>query len=404
MKNIALVVGRGVDGCGVQAFVIEQYRWYVKNGFNPRVLVVDDKKWSRKESHTNDGFEFFRLEKAGIPETFQKALDASDLVILNSLPSVGHSEKCIAAFYDCLDKVKVPVVLVQHDHASMSIRRNARIEDAIKKADVIFGHADTSDFAKLVAETTSSGVMDLFGDGEVEKRVIGFQPGLDFAPIRVKYWKPIEEHDVMLHRWIGRTTSWKGYVQMFKFHNELLRGFGAKTIMEGIERSPAFLGFRELSEFEDVMTSNPDTTQYKTDMPVYVHSIFKKHEMLERMSKTGFGYQLSVLDSKFIDRSIEYTHCEIACTGTIPVFRKLYGQRCTHRKTGNRLFSDKNTGTVWFDDDNMQETLDTIKKLTTDVGMRAEWREMAYEYYKEHQDAEYTFREMHDHIIRELNK
>lgn len=120
--------------------------------------------------------------------------------------------------------------------------------------------------------------------------------------------------------------------------------------------------------------------------------------MLERMSTSGFGYQLSQLPEKFIDRQIEYTHCEIVCSGTIPVFRKNYGIRCTHRKTGNRLFNDKNNGTIWFDDDNLDATFEQIKQLTASNTMRDEFRHMAFEYYKEHQDARYTFKEMYDII------
>ena len=37
---------------------------------------------------------------------------------------------------------------------------------------------------------------------------------------------------------------------------------------------------------------------------------------------------------------------ELAAVGVVPVFRKLYGERCTHRKFGDKLIDCKNTGTV----------------------------------------------------------
>lgn len=400
--KIAIVAGRGADGCGCTGFIIQQYRWYKKHGFEVRNLIVDDKTWTRKKSHLNDGFEFFKLVKAPQAENFSAALQEADIVIVNSLPSVGHPEKCISEFYRALDMVKKTVVLVQHDHASLSIKRNARIEDAIKKATVIFGHSKTSDFAKLVTATTENGLASMFDESDDQKEILNFQPGMDFDSIRKEYWKDIEEQDVNLHRWVGRTTSWKGYFQMFKFHNEFLKGFGAKTAMEGIERSPAYLGFKDLSPHHSCLTENPDTFEMVTDTDAYVFGPFNNNDMLHRMSKSGFGYQLSTLDQKFIQRSIEYTHCEIACTGVIPVFRKSYGERCTHRVTGDRLIAAKNSGTIWLDDNDMQPAFDLVKKLTNDSGMRAEWREMAFEYYKQHQNSEDTFSEMHNQIMKAI--
>jgi hypothetical protein len=112
------------------------------------------------------------------------------------------------------------------------------------------------------------------------------------------------------------------------------------------------------------------------------------------MSRVGFGYQLSILDERFIERSIEYTHCEVACTGVVPVFRKSYGERCTHRKFGDKLIDCKDTGTIWLDDNNMQPAYDLLYKLSRDSVMRDEYRNMAFEFYKSHQDSEYTFAEM----------
>jgi hypothetical protein len=113
--------------------------------------------------------------------------------------------------------------------------------------------------------------------------------------------------------------------------------------------------------------------------------------MLERMSRVGFGYQLSILDQKFIEKSIEYTHCELITAGVVPVFRKEYGERCIHRVTGDPLIHSKNNGTVWLSDSNQEETLFMIDQLSKDSVLRDECREAAYEFYKSHQDSEYVF-------------
>ena len=400
MRTVALVMGRGYEGCGVSAFTIEQYNWYVKHGWNARVLVVNDHKWQlRNSSHESHMFEFFKIATPAGLETFQTALGSSDLVIINSIPSTQHTPVCVQNFYDAIDAYKGNVVLVQHDHSIVSIKRNAGMARAIDRADLIFAHSTKSDFANYVIEHTTPDAIDILTGQDIAlKKVFPFQPGLDFDSVKSLYWKPVEQHDIKTHRWIGRNTSWKGVDQMIDFHTSHLRQFGAITIMEGVDRNPAFIDFAKKHEFINSTRVNPNDQVYSQDTLAYVHNIFNKAEMLERMSTSGFGYQLSQLPEKFIDRQIEYTHCEIVCSGTIPVFRKNYGIRCTHRKTGNRLFNDKNNGTIWFDDDNLDVTFEQIKQLTASNTMRDEFRHMAFEYYKEHQDAWYTFKEMYDII------
>ena len=392
--KVAIIMGRGIEGCGVTKFTVEQTKWLAKNGHDFVVFSSKDKSWTRKNAHDVSNVVQLKLAK---PEETNKMIEGcnkADVVIINSLPSLSHSEQCITQFKRALEEIQKPVVLIQHDHSSLSIKRNAAIQEAVNRANILFGHSRTNDFAKYVSEVTGGGgLAGFFGDDD-SKTILNFQPGMDFDSVRAKYWKPIEETNPIMHKWIGRTTSWKGYVQMFKFHNEFLRPGGYITTFEGIEKSPAYLGFRELSEFHGMIDKDITTVTLNSDEPAYVFGPFINDQMLERMSRVGFGYQLSILDERFIERSIEYTHCEVACTGTVPVLRKLYGERCTHRKFGDKLINCKDTGTIWLDDNDMQPAFDLVNKLSKDHGMRNEYREMAFEFYKQHQDSQYTFAEM----------
>ena len=146
------------------------------------------------------------------------------------------------------------------------------------------------------------------------------------------------------------------------------------------------------------MGNNPDNINIKEryGKKAYVFSTFVQDELMERMSKVGFGYQLSILKPKYIQRSIEYTHQEIIAAGAVPVFRKEYGEVCIHRITGDPLIHCKNNGTLWIGNDveNRSEVLEHIKQLTNDDGYRNEYRESAYEFYKQHQDASNAFEDM----------
>lgn len=400
--KIAIIMGRGIEGCGVTKFTVEQTKWLAKNGYDFTVYSSKDKSWTRKNAHDVSNVVQIKFAKQ---EEIQKMIDASnasDVVIINSLPSLGHPDAAVDQFKRFLREVNKPVVLIQHDHSSLSIRRNAAIDESIQKASVLFGHSSKNDFARLVESSSGGGgLSDFFSDDE-SKKILNFQPGMDFDTVRAKYWLPISQTDPVTHKWIGRTTSWKGYQQMFKFHNNFLKPSGAITTFEGIEKSPAYLAFRELSEFHGHISDDITTIKLQPNEHAYVFGPYVNEQMLHRMAKCGFGYQLSLLDERFIERSIEYTHCELAAVGVIPVFRKAYGDRCTHRHFGDKLTACKNTGTVWLDDENMQPAADLIDKLAKDEVMRNDYREQAFEFYKLHQDSRYTFDEMMNRVKKSL--
>ncbi len=332
-------------------------------------------------------------------------LDANrnDYVIINSLPSVntgrgkGSGDDAVNNWIYMLNKIIVPVILIQHDHTIYSIKRNAALNEVITRSNIIFVHSTTNDFSDVVIQNMNN--LDRFFDETKSKQLLGFQPGINFDNIRKKYWKSVEEQNFEHHKWIGRCTSWKGHDLMFQWHDNYLKMLNHVTTLEGIEKSPAFLGFKEMYDFDNRISIDPDlenANDFKGQKGV-VYGPFNNDKLLERMSKTGFGYQLSILKPKYLDRSIEYTHCEIVACGTIPVFRKEYGDNCKHRLTGNKLSSDKNTGTIWLGKDNMNDCIDIVKRLQDPI-MRDEWREMAFEYYSTHQDSQYTFTELHNNI------
>jgi len=280
------------------------------------------------------------------------------------------------------------------------------MEQTINKAAAIFSHSRENDFAAVVEELTDTGGLSaFFGDDDSKNtEILNFQPGMDFDTVRDRYWKPIDQQDPLHNKWIGRTTTWKGYRELFQFHDNYLRPNGYLTTMEGIEKSPAFIPFKEnkFGEWEGQVTRKNAIDEWEL-IPgnhMYMFGPYRNHEMLERMSACGFGYQLSALKPRFIERSIEYTHCEVVCTGTIPVFRESYGRQCVHRRTGDPLIEHDDSGTVWLADEtkDMQKAFDRIDFLARNPAARDETREKAYEFYKSHQDSEHTFKEMMDQI------
>lgn len=401
MQKIAIIMGRGIEGCGVSKFTLEQMKWLQNNGYTVTTYAAIDKTWSRKNSHDTSNIIKIEFADSRSVDELIETCNTHDVIIINSLPSVSHSTEVVNGFKRILDSLKPPVVLIQHDHSSHSIKRNTLIDETLNVSKMCFVHSKSNPFSEYVQNT--SALASLFQDAG--PAMFEFQPGLDFDSVKSRYWKPIGETDPIMHKFIGRTTLWKGVIEMINFHNEYLRPNGYISTLEGLEKSIAIVNLEKRIEFNhcDKKHKNQcEVVELKPHQLAYVFGEYIHDALLRRMSKCGFGYQLSLLRPEFISRSIEYTHCEIAAVGAVPVFRKAYGDRCTHRQFGDKLTACKNTGTVWLDESNMGLAFDLITKLTRDHSMRDEYRHQAFEFYRAHQDAEHTFKEMHDKIHTHL--
>lgn len=384
--KITILLGRGIEGCGVTKHTIELMKWLKKNNHSVETFANKVKKYTRSDSHIH-AINEIKFSKEEAFNQITASCNDSDYVIINSFPAIKYEQKEIDAFQRIIDSIETKIIVIQHDHNIISIKRNACMLETIAKSYKIYTHSVSNAFVEYVRE---------LGFNHTIKK---FQPGFNFDDIRKIYWKPIQQQDTKIHRWIGRASPWKGIYAFFNLHDNYLRRDGNISIMEGIENSLYYkdLCLNDKWNFEDY--TRTDRYQY-VDIPfesnkkIYLCGYYKNAEMLERMSNTGFGYQLTTMKPKFIEHSIEYTHCEIVACGALPVFRKSFGDLCVHRKQSLPLTQCKNTGTVWLEDNDMSKAVAIIKQLSVDHVMRDEWRNMAYEFYKEHQGTGEEFNEL----------
>ena len=408
MKRVASIHARGTEGCGVTKFQKEQAMWFARHGYEYRVFTMSDKGYARSKTHDVSDFTRVKFEVADQVLQMFEWCNEADVVFINSLPPKenGHTSPLPIKAYEhwkwFLENIKAPVALVQHDHKIYSLKRNALMDEAITAASMIFVHSSTNDFADYVRKNFNydSSLDKFFGAVSPNIPIFSFQPGYSFDKTR---WVPAREQDSGHHKWVGRSTSWKGYTLMFEFSKLLCGELNALVTLEGIDKSPGFLSLKGNYDFHSHVGSGLDKIdnipieQYRGTKPA-VFSSFSNEGLLRRMARCGFGYQTSLLDAKFIERSIEYTHCEIIQAGAIPVFRKEYGESCRHRVTGDPFIHSKNNSTIWLGSENQHECINTISRLANDRGERSEWRNRAYEFYSTHQDSEHTFAEMMRHV------
>ena len=409
MNRVALLMGRGIEGCGITKFSLEQVRWFKKNNIDVTIFASGDKVWTRAQSHDVDTVKLVKFADTTEAEELVRTIDADfDVLIVNSLPSKatnqtgGIDDDAVKNFIKIIESVKVPMVLVQLDHTKLSVLRNAALEESIKRANVIFTLSSTNDFVHIVDEILNrNGIASFFDDDDVsETPVFATQAGMDYDHCRETYAIPGGTPRLNEHKWIGRTTSWKGYQQMFRFHEKYLRPNGHVTMLEGIERSIALVDVRKAFTFIEHKDDKLRDGNYDMQEGDHAH-VFGPYDhasMLKRMAGVGFGYQLSILKDRYIEHSIEFTHSEIACIGVVPVFRKEYGERCMHRTLNKPLIECEGNGTIWLGDDNGEECWEEIKRINSDPAIRLAKVNEAFDFYRDQSDAEFIFAEMWKNI------
>ena len=57
--KVGILLGRGIEGCGVTKMAIEQAKWYNKNGHEAIIIANRDKTWPRKKTHDFAGIEVY---------------------------------------------------------------------------------------------------------------------------------------------------------------------------------------------------------------------------------------------------------------------------------------------------------------------------------------------------------
>ncbi len=187
---------------------------------------------------------------------------------------------------------------------------------------------------------------------------------------------------------------------MIDFHNDHLKAFGFKTILEGLEASinyPAVLykdpkqmtGRREVINYfrpekgiDNNPSKDPDYGSETTNSGAYLYGAYTHSEMMERMSVGGFGSDLMYFKDDLYGNNVEYCHTDCFAAGVIPLFHKHFCDHVIHKKQGKPISQCINTGTLAVDATNAEEVANSMLLLAKDNVKRDEWRNMMFEFWK----------------------
>jgi len=384
MSRIAVLLGRGVEGCGVTKNAVEFKKYYP----NSTIFAVSDKKWPRINSMEIDRVDFVCAEDAVVDKVITDINDNYDAVVVYSIPSTKHAEKTAENFVRLLRAIKLPKSLVQVDHNSASITRNAKLDEVCESIDLLMTHSLSGAFAGWCKKNNITTPLTTMG--------VGF----DYGAHRKKFWLPVDEQIDKSLKWIGRCALWKGPVEIIDLHNNYLRAEDFITSLEGLEASVQSTLIthvdgatrqqrRDVQEFIRGANRSKARQHYNKEVPgsaPYLYPDYVHDDCMRRLALSAFGSDLYHLKPEFYGNNIEYCHAEVVASGTVPVFHKHFGDHITHNKTGDKATA-KFSGTIWYDPKNPKDTADTIVKLAGDRVMRSDWRELAFEFWKDHSDA-----------------
>lgn len=387
MKKIAILLGRGLEGCGVSQCARQMQ---IVTGAD--IFYSIDKKWPR-----SGGMDFPTnpFSVATEWEGVAAKINEYDLCVIYSVPSTKHPEACQNNFVDMVKAIKVRKAFINVDHKQASISRNANLAAICENVDVIMTYSLDNAFSKTIAK---------FG---IKKPFFTMNNGFDFDGHREKYWRPIEEQQANVMRWIGRSARWKGPDIMIDFHEAELMQNGFITILEGLEASIGYTDilYRDIKEKEftdrrKVMNyfrpekQHGELVGFSTDLHgkevvgvgAYLYNPYNNTEAMHRMGYSAFGSDMYYLAPEFYGNNIENCHAEVVACGAIPVFHKHFNEHIIHKVQGLPISECKNTGTISLDRTNFKEASEIMTKLKNDNGMRDDWREMAFEFWKQHAD------------------
>lgn len=371
--KIALVLAKGVEGCGLTRHTIEFYNWLIKEGHEATIYAATEKMWPRHKSTDIIATNFKRKD---IPQV-AKELNKCDVVYYTSFPhkSVGDEfnedfiEHCV---YGLTNPIKVGNCL---DHNMANLNKNHRYWEIMGQMDAMFNYSATSNFANKLREEAPNTPL-------IEMNLNPYDYDA-WSPI----WKPTTEQTRRV-TYFGRFAGFKDPFRMFDIMN-LLKEHDFVTEARGVERSigalPMFLN-DDRSPRQDVFEvndkKNPVTYPQRTDK-VYIYGPYNLAEGMNELSNSMFGAEFFNLPARLYGSMMEYAMSEVIAAGTIPLFDKHWGENVIHRTEGVP-FIELEDFAIFVDKNNVEASIPLMLELANDHERRDAFRKNSFRLAKLH--------------------
>lgn len=379
--KIALVYGKGRDGCGVQKIGTEMQRWVVKQpDHSCDFYSLEERVFIRGKFNSDEyiGFKYDEIEATAAK------LETYDVVIFHSYPSLSHENKTIKSFYENIIKIKNPIkVMFMHELTKMNIDRIPFIVPILNEADMIYTFGVDTVFSTRAKAMLKS----------KKDRIKKFSMMIDFSSLE-KLRRPVSELKAQL-TYIGRYSSiMKDPLRVLELAPMLWEHDINPLIMgceTSIEMAREMLGhpnkpilFRtHLQSARDNMQMNIDKVHAARKSVPIIGAFAFDWGMPNFATNSMFGcsfYSLAKDPAGYCDR-MEYTQIEIIGMGLVPVFDKHWGEH-NHTPTGER-FIDVPYSAVYSDRNDLQDTVDKLVRIRDNPELIEKYREVSLQLIKD---------------------
>ena len=402
MKKYLVILGRGLEGCGVTKIAIEftNYVNQLGDGFEAKILANNDKKWGRENCHTHSAVQY---SFANDINSIKAEIDKYDVIFVMSVPAKNFEDESKDNFCKVVEYVHMIgkyVVMSQWDHKIQSISRNmyadSKYYSIFDYVDLMLNHSYTNDFIVKFIKKNNIHLKKLVCRGDGINNLFG----IDFEALK-PFWKSYKQKDFKTIKFIGRSAGWKGPWKFRDIHNTCFKKYGYISTIEGIELSIGVLSelYKEIKPNriprDDVklVLFKPDTINFENgnyvfdrNSPAYILPPYNHDAAMERLSKCQFAIELILMDDNLSKDIIENAMMEMVAVGCIPIFRKRWAEVFT--LDGKPLIDygfDVN-GTIVLDEEHPEDSIELMEKLASDEEYYELCRKNAYNFYKKYFD------------------
>lgn len=391
--KIAIVFGKGLDGCGVQRGAIEMATWAKRNGVKFDVYEYVGRVFCRAAGQKFPD-KHIKFDVPELDDIAIKLNEGYDIVILNSYPSNRQGSQSVIEFYNrVVTKLEKPVVVgMMHEILRMNVDRIPMLMPILNRCDVVFNFSEKTNFSKELSQILPSKIL-----GERMRR---FKMWVDLKELKENYRNvyPLESKRKSLV-YVGRWTTMKDprrLLDMYPIMKDKDPNF--HLLMHGIEKS--------VGAAKDII-KQPNSfyklyhKEYDWSVPgVQVFGQYKYHDGMKAICESLFGcsfFRLPKAPNNYGDR-MEYTQIEIIGCGTIPVFDKHFGDNNVDSQ-GNK-FSDIDHLAVWSDRADLAQTCDKLIEVANSPAEQQRYRESGLAFIDREFNTDTVLPKMFDDILR----
>lgn len=410
IKSCAIILGRGIEGCGNTKRAIMLNKYNKKNNIESKIFV-NDLKWPRRNSFKFE-YEEFNVYIESSLKNINYKLNQYDCIVYLSLPPTNEYIKYELDMYKkyIIENINYDIkkIFIQTDHNILSIKRNELLFETCDISNVIFCHSINNPFANLIKTN------DILKPFKNFNKIKQLKPTIDFDEHKSLYWKDVKDINLKHIKFISRSAKWKGHHIFYKLFDELKKDNYNDFLFtaEGMEMSLAGLplyfingkrenGFLEnINQYHTSLRFSKYEENYINKNKINIFGPYIHNECMERLSKCGFGFELYNLNENWYGESIESAMLEIICNGCIPIFHKHFGINTKYyNETLNEFENFEITGTLFLDNNNIKIISEIIKNISENKLIFEKYRNISFNYWKKFADINIVFKYMYDMLL-----